>query len=499
MRNSLVLSVFIASAKTFATPKTAWAIPTPEAYIRTTTKVGSLRTARGIDGGDVNGPGAVETRMCLRVCRRDDTQHRHRYPHRAHQSPSHLLIVSTGRYYCTACILHFPVTVNPRERWQTLQSHLSAARGALATGAKASALEHIEAALVIDPEFLAARMLRDRVTSPEPETPAITSSTPQAGVVTEVAAAPPTVAHVDPVVALSPATLASFEERVKQRVRNREAAAARSAVVNRQRVRVAIQLAAAAVFLTAISSTALYEPRVLPTRTLSMASRLIEVEPPAPLLLEDSEEQSAYVRTEQPLVRPAPTALAVTAMVDAPPEPVRAQPPAPAPPPQPAPQPAAQAQPSSAPPPTAHPVQMLPPRPMPDVTTAANVVPSSAPAVVPALLVSTVDDRSLVDQTLQRYRRAYNRLDAQSAHAAYPAVNTNALARAFDSLESQSLAFENCDIDLQGLYATATCHGTSLYVPKIGNRAPRIEPRVWTFMLRKDEGDWKIQSARTAQ
>jgi len=142
---------------------------------------------------------------------------------------------------------------------------------------------------------------------------------------------------------------------------------------------------------------------------------------------------------------------------------------------------------------------MLPPRPMPDVTTASNMVPSSTPAVVPALLVTTVDDRSLVDQTLQRYRRAYNRLDAQSAHAAYPAVNAGALARAFDSLESQSLAFESCDISLQGQYATATCHGTSRYVPKVGNRAPRIEPRVWTFTLHKDEGDWKIQSARTAQ
>jgi len=376
--------------------------------------------------------------------------------------------------------------VNPRERWQTLQSHLSAARGALTTGDKTTALEHIEAALVIDPEFLAARMLRDRVTSPESETPVIM-------------AAPAPVPAVAPVVALSAETLASFEERVKQRVREREAATARSTVVNRQRLRVAIQLAAAAVFITAISSTALYEPRVLPARTLSMASQLIDIEPPAPLPLEDSEEQPAYVRSEQPLERPAPTALAVTAMVDAPPEPVRAQPPAPAPPPQPVPQPVAQAQPSSAPPPTPHPVQMLPPRPMPEVTTAANVVPSSTPAVVPALLVSTVDDRSLVDQTLQRYRRAYNRLDAQSAHAAYPAVNTNALARAFDSLESQSLAFENCDIDLQGQYATATCHGTSRYVPKIGNRAPRIEPRVWTFTLRKDEGDWKIQSARTAQ
>jgi hypothetical protein len=110
--------------------------------------------------------------------------------------------------------------------------------------------------------------------------------------------------------------------------------------------------------------------------------------------------------------------------------------------------------------------------------------------------VSTVDDRSLVDQTLQRYRRAYNRLDAQSAQAVYPAVNAGALARAFDSLESQALSFDSCDMELQGRYATVTCHGTSRYVPKIGNHVPRVEPRIWSFTLRKDDADWKIENAR---
>jgi hypothetical protein len=103
----------------------------------------------------------------------------------------------------------------------------------------------------------------------------------------------------------------------------------------------------------------------------------------------------------------------------------------------------------------------------------------------------------LVRQVLQRYRKAYEGLDARSAQAVWPAVNEAALARAFDGLESQSLTFDACDVRLRGEAASATCHGSARYVPKIGSREPRMEPRVWNFTLRKAEGDWKIDSART--
>jgi hypothetical protein len=360
--------------------------------------------------------------------------------------------------------------VNPRERWQSLQSHLSAARGALAGGDKTLALEHIEAALLIDPEFLAARMLRDRVTSPEPEAAARAPL-----------AAPQRVQAVTPLVGVPSDALASLEERVMQRVRERTQTAARSAVSKRQPWRVGVQLATAAVFLTAVSSTAVYEPRILTSRSFATSARLVDVEAPAPIGFRDVPEQPSPSQTEPPLVRPASNAVALAAMIDAPPEPVR-EPPTPAPQPQlvatiqpapPAPQPVA---------PAPRPVQVLP----------------STPAVVSALLVSTVDDRSLVDQTLQRYRRAYNRLDAQSARAVYPAVNANALARAFESLEFQSLSFDTCEMDVRGHAATVTCHGTSRYVPKVGNRITHVEPRIWNFTLRKDDGDWTIENARAA-
>jgi hypothetical protein len=141
-------------------------------------------------------------------------------------------------------------------------------------------------------------------------------------------------------------------------------------------------------------------------------------------------------------------------------------------------------------PPPAPPAILVPPRP---VQEAPLVAPATMP--VPPKL-EEVDDHAMVRQTLQRYRSAYEGLDAQSAHAVWPAVNQVALARAFEGLESQTLTFDACDVRVRGEAATAICQGSARYVPKIGNRQPRIEPRVWNFTLHKAGDDWKIDSAR---
>jgi len=149
--------------------------------------------------------------------------------------------------------------------------------------------------------------------------------------------------------------------------------------------------------------------------------------------------------------------------------------------------------------PAALPATIPPPRPLQETTVgealAAPAPPKAMGASIPTK-VDVVDDRALVQQTLQRYRSAYEGLDAQSAHAVWPAVNQVALARAFNGLESQALTFETCDVRVRGEAATATCQGTARYVPKVGSREPRIEPRVWNFTLRKSGTDWKIDSAR---
>jgi hypothetical protein len=119
----------------------------------------------------------------------------------------------------------------------------------------------------------------------------------------------------------------------------------------------------------------------------------------------------------------------------------------------------------------------------------ASTVPPPRAVVVP-------DDDALVKQTLQRYRTAYESLDAGSARAVWPGVNQAALSRAFDGLQSQTLIFDGCNVTLHGEAAAATCRGSTRYVPKIGSREPRTELRTWNFTLRKAESGWMIESAK---
>jgi hypothetical protein len=127
----------------------------------------------------------------------------------------------------------------------------------------------------------------------------------------------------------------------------------------------------------------------------------------------------------------------------------------------------------------------------------APITVPSAPAIeYPAPRVPLVDDEQRVKQALQRYRSAYEGLDARQARAVWPAVNEPALQRAFQGLESQNLTFDACDVELRGGAATAVCRGTTRYVPKVGSREPHVEPRVWNFTLRKAGEDWTIENAR---
>jgi hypothetical protein len=131
---------------------------------------------------------------------------------------------------------------------------------------------------------------------------------------------------------------------------------------------------------------------------------------------------------------------------------------------------------------------------VPEVTPAVTRSVDPPPVAQAALVV---DDPALIRDALQRYRRAYNALDARLAHAVYPGVDETALTHAFEGLRSQSLEFEACSVDPYGESARAVCRGQARYVTKIGSREPRSEPRVWTFRLRKDDGDWTIESAWT--
>jgi hypothetical protein len=129
----------------------------------------------------------------------------------------------------------------------------------------------------------------------------------------------------------------------------------------------------------------------------------------------------------------------------------------------------------------------------PSRTPAAAVLPE--PEALPSIVART--EQSEIQRALGQYRSAYSLLDAEAAHAVWPSVDVRALARAFDTLTSQQLAFETCQFVIVGEAATAQCRGSATYTPKVGSRGPKLEPRQWTFHLRKVDESWKIQSAQT--
>jgi hypothetical protein len=119
-----------------------------------------------------------------------------------------------------------------------------------------------------------------------------------------------------------------------------------------------------------------------------------------------------------------------------------------------------------------------------------------APPPAPARLTNaSADDQSQVADVLRQYARAYGALDANAARDVWPSVDRRALARAFENLRSQQLSLQDCEIDVRGAIANASCRGQAEYVGKVGGGEPRIEPRTWRFELRREGEAWKIANA----
>jgi len=308
-------------------------------------------------------------------------------------------------------------------------------------------------------------MLRDELDAPAPS-PAITTPAP-----VPAAAAPPPAS-----LAASAAKLAQIEARVKERVKERQIVVPPPATrpLAGRPYRLGAAAAAIATFLLALSGSKVQEPRTLSSRASASIAPLMETAEPDPIDVSATPASAADIEPvveERPFMRPVPPpALRPTAVPVSLSTPIQTQP-----------------------------QQLVVPQPVQALPTAAPVVTVVTDSPPPAFVPRVADERALVEETLGRYRRAYNRLDAQSAQAVYPGVNAPALARAFDGLESQSLQFDECDIDVRGGSANVTCRGTSRYVTKIGSRDPHVEPRTWDFTLRKDQGAWKIENARAGR
>ncbi len=144
---------------------------------------------------------------------------------------------------------------------------------------------------------------------------------------------------------------------------------------------------------------------------------------------------------------------------------------------------------------TAAPGPATPAAPAPQLQRDEN--PSAVPPAARrgAVPVESVPAEAAIRSALTRFRTAYSALDAKAARAIWPSVDERALARAFEGLRSQEIAFDRCETVVNGAEASAACRGRSTYVPRVGPQAPRTNAHEWNFHLKKVNDRWMIDSA----
>jgi ketosteroid isomerase-like protein len=128
---------------------------------------------------------------------------------------------------------------------------------------------------------------------------------------------------------------------------------------------------------------------------------------------------------------------------------------------------------------------------------AADPDPSARPSHRLAVEPSPprLTDEQSIRAVLQKYRAAYERLDADAARRVWPSVDVRALSRAFNGLRAQQLDFQQCDVKVRDAGASASCRGSATYVPRVGSQETRSEPRRWTFRFEKATSGWVIVRA----
>jgi hypothetical protein len=101
-------------------------------------------------------------------------------------------------------------------------------------------------------------------------------------------------------------------------------------------------------------------------------------------------------------------------------------------------------------------------------------------------------EHDAIREVVDAYRASCERLDAASAATLWRGVDTRALSRAFSTLSSQTLTFDQCAIDVEGARATAVCDGSLSYVRRVGDQTPQSRRLTWSFDFERAADRWMI-------
>jgi len=133
---------------------------------------------------------------------------------------------------------------------------------------------------------------------------------------------------------------------------------------------------------------------------------------------------------------------------------------------------------------------------VPAIVATAGTLPLGATPTEPAPSgpSSVVTTTAVIESVLSRYAAAFSARDVAAARAVWPGVNERGLVRAFESVEEQQFDLGECVITANPPRAVASCDGTAKYVPKVGSKRVRSEPRHWTFHLEQQRDGWSIEA-----
>jgi hypothetical protein len=119
-------------------------------------------------------------------------------------------------------------------------------------------------------------------------------------------------------------------------------------------------------------------------------------------------------------------------------------------------------------------------------TAATNRPPPPAPA--------PVDHEPAIRRALDKYRQAYELLDARLLAEVWPSLGRDELGRierSFQSFDSVQVTIEGCRIDVDGDRASARCQVQRTQRPKAG-RVQTVDQQT-TFRLERRGNDWVIE------
>jgi len=111
----------------------------------------------------------------------------------------------------------------------------------------------------------------------------------------------------------------------------------------------------------------------------------------------------------------------------------------------------------------------------------------------------SVSEDSRISSVLNQYANAYGQHNVKAVRSIWPTVDERALAKLFANLTSQSISFDSCDINVNGVTARASCRGRASYIQKVGSQERHNEPRTVRFDLKRDGEAWKILKAETSR